>query len=254
LATDFGVDVEFRETTTICIERPAGTGAAAEIHRRVRNPFLATVGLRIDPAEVGAGIAFHLAADVLGTMPGAFFNAVEETVHRTLHQGIHGWQVVDCAVTMTHTGYSPRQSHAHATFDRNMSSTAWDFRTLTPLVLMNALKEAGTTVYGPIHRFHLEMPADAYGPTLAILGQLRAVPGTPTISGTTATLEGQIPAGQIHRLQQQLPELTRGEGVLECTFDSHQPVRGVIPTRPRTDHNPLDRKEYLLRAVKQRLG
>ena len=31
LATDFGVDVRFRPTTTICIERPAGSGAAAEI-------------------------------------------------------------------------------------------------------------------------------------------------------------------------------------------------------------------------------
>src|SRR4030095_4646959 len=30
LATDFNIDVGFRETTTICIERPIGTGAAVE--------------------------------------------------------------------------------------------------------------------------------------------------------------------------------------------------------------------------------
>src|SRR5919204_146076 len=30
LADDFGIEVAFRETTTICIERPAGTGAAVE--------------------------------------------------------------------------------------------------------------------------------------------------------------------------------------------------------------------------------
>src|SRR5207237_3660384 len=39
LATDYGLDVGFRETTTICIERPAGSGAAAEILREAPNPF-----------------------------------------------------------------------------------------------------------------------------------------------------------------------------------------------------------------------
>ena len=37
---------------------------------------------------------------------------------------------------------------------------AGDFRNLTPLVLMNALKEAGTVVCEPIHRFSLEVPVD----------------------------------------------------------------------------------------------
>jgi len=51
LATDFGIDVEFRETTMICIERPIGTGAAVELLGKADNPFLATVGLRIEPAR-----------------------------------------------------------------------------------------------------------------------------------------------------------------------------------------------------------
>src|SRR5215216_367100 len=43
LATDFGLEVEFRESTTICIERPVGTGSAFEIIGTAPNPFLATV-------------------------------------------------------------------------------------------------------------------------------------------------------------------------------------------------------------------
>jgi ribosomal protection tetracycline resistance protein len=64
-------------------------------------------------------------------------------------------------------------------------------------------------------------------------------------------LEGVIPAARVHELQQQLPALTRGEGVLEYAFDSYQPVSGAPPTRPRTDHNPLNRKEYLLHVVRR---
>ena len=44
--SDFGLDVTFRETTTICVERPVGTGAAVEILQDESNPFLATIGLR----------------------------------------------------------------------------------------------------------------------------------------------------------------------------------------------------------------
>ena len=41
LADDFDVDVGFRETTTICIERPVGTGSAVETMHEPSNPFLA---------------------------------------------------------------------------------------------------------------------------------------------------------------------------------------------------------------------
>jgi ribosomal protection tetracycline resistance protein len=249
LANEFGLDVGFRETTTICVERPVGTGAAVEILREPPNPFLATVGLRTEPAAVGSGVEFRLEVE-LGAMPLAFFRAVEETVRETLQEGIYGWQVTDCTVTMTHSGYLPRQSHAHQGFAKSMSSTGADFRGLTPLVVMSALKKAGTIVHEPIHRFHLEAPADVLGPLLPALARLHAVSQTPAIQGSSCTLEGDIPAARVHELRQRLPALTRGEGALECAFDRYEPVRGTIPTRPRSDNNPLNREEYLLRVAR----
>lgn len=50
---------------------------------------------------------------------------------------------------------------------------------------------------------------------------------------------------------QRLPGLTRGEAVLEYAFERYRPVHGVAPNRPRTDHNPLDRKEYLLHVQRR---
>ncbi len=250
LANDFGVDVTFQESSTICIERPVGTGAEFELIGKEPNPFLATVGLRVDPAPVNSGVEFRLEVE-LGSMPFAFFKAVEETVKDTLRQGIHGWQVTDCVITMTHSGYWARQSHAHGTFDKSMSSTAGDFRNLTPLVLLSALKRAGTRVYEPMHRFLLDIPEDTLGAVLPVLARLRAVPGPSPTHASSYLLEGDIPAAHVHELQQQLPALTRGEGVLESTFDHYQPIRGAVPTRSRTDHNPLNRKEYLLHVVRR---
>lgn len=247
LADEFGLAVTFRETTTICTERVRGPGSAYEIIDKEPNPFLATVGLRVEEAPVGGGVEFRLEVE-LGSMPYAFFHAVEETVRETLHQGLHGWQIPDARVTMTHSGYWPRQSHAHGTFDKSMSSTAGDFRNLTRLVLMDALRRAGTLVHEPVHRFRLDLPADTFGPLLPVLAKLGAVPGAPEVRGASYALEGEIPAAKVHALEQLLPALTRGEGVLESAFERYRPVRGPAPSRARTDDNPLDRKEYLLRV------
>jgi ribosomal protection tetracycline resistance protein len=250
LADEFGLAVDFRETTTICIERPVGSGAAVELIDVAPNPFLATVGLRVEPAPHGTGNSFGLEVE-LGSMPYSFFRAVEDTVEETLHQGLHGWEVTDCRVTMTRCGYWPRQSAMHAGFDKSMSSTAGDFRNLTPLVLMAALAEAGTEVLEPWHRFRLEVPADTLGPLLPAVSRLGAVPLDTVARGSSYVVEGDVPAAMLHALTRALPGLTHGEGVLESAFDRYAPVRGRTPSRPRSDHNPLDRVAYLRRVQRR---
>src|SRR5690606_23191230 len=103
----------------------------------------------------------------------------------------------------------------------------------------------------PMHRFHLDIPADTLGAVLPVLAKLRAIPGPPTVRRSSCTVEGLIPAAEVHRLQQQLPGLTHGEGILETSFDHYQPVTGAGPTRPRSDHNPFHRKEYLLHVLRR---
>ncbi len=245
LANDFGLDVGFRETTTICVERPVRSGAAVEALGKADNPFLATVGLRVDPGAPDSGVTFDLEQG-LASIPlyiyksaDEFHQAIEDTVQETLHQGLHGWQVTDCRVTMTHSGYS------------SPSSTARDFRNLTPLVLMSALSQAGTQVCEPIHRFQLDGPADTLGQVLRLVARLDAVPEPAVVGDSSFVLEGRVPAARVHELRLQLRALTRGEGVLESAFDCYRPVSGAVPTRPRSDLNPLNRKEYLLHVVRR---
>ena len=245
LAADFAIDAEFRETTPICIERPVGSGAALDVLGKAPNPFLATVGLRLEPAPVGSGLTFGLDVDV-GSVPlyvyksvGAFAGAVEDAVRETLRQGLFGWEVTDCTVTLTASGYAAP------------STTAGDFRKLTPLVVMAALKEAGTQVCEPIQRFQLDGPAEAFPATLRVLAQLRAEPRASTITDSSFALEGEIAAARTHLLQQQLGGATRGEGVLQFAFARYEPVTGAMPIRPRSDFNPLDREDYLLHLARR---
>ena len=229
LAEEYGVDVTFERTRTLYVEKPIGTGSALErMDPAQRLYFCATVGLRVEPGPPGSGVTFGLSVE-LGSLPLAFHKAIEETVHLSLRQGLHGWEVLDIAVTLTDTAFfSP-------------ISAAGDFRKMTPLVLMAALNQAGTRIHEPVNRFELDVPPSSLSAVLAKLSELRAVPGE-TVGGT---LEGLVPASRVHEFEQALPGLSQGEGVFFSEFHDYRPYPGPPPSRPRTDGNPLDRKEYL---------
>jgi ribosomal protection tetracycline resistance protein len=243
LAAEFGIEVGFMQTSTICIERLVGAGAAAQFMGDGANPFKATIGLRLGPAAPGSGMRFQLEIE-RGALPAAFLTAIEETASQTLAEGLWGWAVPDCVVTVTHSGYVPPPPQGWSKF----SSSAADFRRLTPLVVMAALKQARTIVCEPISNFRLEIPPDSVPVVLSALARLGAMKQAPggadAISG--AVLAGELPSGRVHELQQQLPGLTGGEGVLESEFARYQEVSGEFPVRRRTDYNPLCRDEYLL--------
>ncbi|MBO2458969.1 elongation factor G [Actinomadura violacea] len=234
LLAEAGVEAVFEESRTVYAERPAGTGEAVEEmdwRRRVPD-FWASVGLRVEPAPHGAGNAFRRETEP-GALPHAFDRAIEETVHRTLEQGLHGWPVTDCAVVLTRSGFG------------GPVSTAADFRGLTPLILMAALARAGTRVYEPCHAFEAEVPGDALSPVLASLGALGATAVEPAPGPGGWTVKGEIPAGRAREAEAALPALTRGEGAWWSEPSGERLVAGAPPARPRTGDDPLDRAAYL---------
>ncbi len=157
LERDYGIAADFRETTVVCIERPAGVGEAEEVIQAKtktnitgqelpteHEPVQGHVGPPDRAGPVGSGVEFRSDVEVR-YVPLYIFNTVEafETqmsayVREALLEGLAGWQVTDCRVTMTDCGYaSPVTSSA-------------DFRRLTQLVLATALDRAGTWVCEPL--------------------------------------------------------------------------------------------------------
>ncbi|MGP3964113.1 GTP-binding protein [Nonomuraea sp. 3N208] len=213
LAREFGVEAVFEPSRPVYFERPAGTGEAVEeIQRHGPNEFMATVGLRVERAAPGSGVGYRLEVD-LGSLPQAFHRAIEESVRLTLRAGPHGWPVTDVMVTLTRTGYDAPVT------------VAADFRGRTPLVLMRALRRAGTTVYEPCHRFEVEIPLEAFS---AVTGALAALGGE--LDGTarrddTWVITGEIPAAAVHEVEQRLPGLSHGEGAWWSEPAGDRPTR-----------------------------
>ena len=207
LADGWGVRVSFRNPTVVCIERVTGTGEAAEVIASGDNPYLATVGLRVGPAPAGSGLRYLLEVEP-GSLPASFRTALADGVRDTLATGgPHGWCIPDAQVTLTRSGYWARQSHAHATFDKAMSSVAGDFRSLARLVLADALVRAGTQVCEPVHRALLDLPAPALRAVLTAVARVGGVPGAPDERGGRVLLPADIPAASIPELARALPRV-----------------------------------------------
>lgn len=219
LALDYDIDVEFRSTKIICVERPAGTGHSV---RRLADPehfYGAGLGVMITPNAPGAGIELRvdvprlaLPLHVYSTVEG-YHDAVLGYLHEPLAVGPHGWQVVDACVTITESEYIPP------------SPAPADVRHTVAIVVAEAIRRAGTVVCEPIERFRLEAPADTLTSVLGLLGRLRAVPDAPQLSDALAVITGAIPTAELDQLRRTLHSVTHGEGLFESQLDHYAPMR-----------------------------
>ncbi|MFK4547459.1 ribosomal protection tetracycline resistance protein [Streptomyces tendae] len=213
LAEDFGIEAEFAPGRVRFLERPSGTGEAAEEmpwldHTR----YWATVGLRVEPGPRGSGGEFAYETE-LGALPRAFHQAIEETVHATLLTGLTGAAVTDYRVTLVRSGFS------------SPVSTAADFRGLTRIVLRRALARAGTVLHEPYQAFEAEVPADVLAAVTALLASLGA-----DFTGTTGgdpvwIVTGELPARRVREAELRLPGLTRGEAVWSSRPAADRPLK-----------------------------
>jgi ribosomal protection tetracycline resistance protein len=148
--------------------RRSASSARSESVRRSRSSGRVrrsspTLGLRVGPRSRSApasrsGLDVKVESIPLYVYKDSeeFRSALEATVHDTLRQGLFGWEVEGLRRRRHPVRATPRPTRRRRTSASSPRSCSW-----------RALREAGTAVCEPIHRFHLELPADTVGPALA---------------------------------------------------------------------------------------
>src|SRR6185503_18571072 len=99
-----------------------------------------------------------------------------------------------------------------------------DFRKATALVLGTALRQAGVVVCEPMTSLRIEAPVESgKGITGVILNAGGRILGQHSGDAKT-TIVAFVQAGRVHEVQNRIPGLTGGEGVVETQFAGFHPV------------------------------
>jgi ribosomal protection tetracycline resistance protein len=115
-------------------------------------------------------------------------------------------------VTMFDSGY------------RRTGSTMSDFKKLTALVLGRALAQAGVVVCEPMTSLRIDAPVESgKGIAGVILNAGGRILGQHSTDART-TIVAFVQAGRVHEVQNRIPGLTGGEGVMESQFAGFHPV------------------------------
>lgn len=232
LQLEYGMCAIFEESKVICVEMLMSASEALESIHDSSNPFLATIGIHVSPRLPGSGYKFTCEAR-LGQMPMSFYKAIEESVFEALQEGVQGWRIPDCEVTLTVVGY------------QSPTSTAADFRYLSPLVLASAIRKAGTRVCEPRSVFRIDLPPDTSSAVYCLLLKSGAAINRTVPLNEGVQIEGTVATRYVYRLQHVIPNLTGGRGCMVSEVATYAPVTGVVPVRARAHPNPYNRDDYL---------
>ncbi len=225
LEAEYGIVAEFRPTRTVHIERVAAT-AESYAETDMGN---ASVGLRLQPGPAGSGVEYVMGVQRGYLLP-SFHVAIEETLSTVVDEGLFGWRVTDCRVTLVHGRY-------HAP-----TPSAGEYRRLTTAAFGHALRQAGTKVCAPFSSFELEVPADVLTSVLAKLVAIGATPDIAEVGTTRCRVTGTMPTEEVDEFEQRLPGNTSGQGVFFSEPAGYQPVQGLAPTREVRGDRPAKRR------------
>ena len=222
--------------TVIYMERPLRK-AEYTIHIEVPpNPFWASVGLSIEPLPIGSGVQYESRVS-LGYLNQSFQNAVMEGVLYGCEQGLYGWKVTDCKICFEYgLYYSP-------------VSTPADFRLLSPIVLEQALKKAGTELLEPYLHFEIYAPQEYLSRAYHDAPRYCADIVSTQIKNDEVILKGEIPARCIQEYRNDLTYFTNGQGVCLTELKGYQPAIGKFICQPRRPNSRIDKVRHMFHKL-----
>ncbi|CAN5733890.1 elongation factor G [soil metagenome] len=219
LARKFGVNVDteevrvaYRETVTASARHEGRYKKQSGGHGQ-----FGVAVLEVAPLDRGAGFEF-IDKIVGGAIPRQFIPAVQKGVEETMaHGGLHGFSVVDVAVTCLDGKY-------HAVDSSEMS-----FKAAGRIAFRGAMADAGPVVLEPVSRLEVIVPAEQLGD---VMGDLNARRGR--VQGTEAGETGEqivtalVPASELLRYAIDLRSLTGGRGRFSVHHDHYDVLPGHL--------------------------
>jgi ribosomal protection tetracycline resistance protein len=230
----YAVKAEFKPPKVVYMETPAGTAHGSESYTMPK-PCWAVVTFKIEPNHPGAGVSFSSKVSV-DEIHQKYQNEIEKTIPHALKQGIKGWEVCDCRITLVNGE------------DHEVHSRPGDFILATQMGIMKALSNCKTQLLEPMLRFKLSAPESMLGQIISDITQMRGGFESPQIGEDLFTLEGTLPLATSMDYSVKLTSRSGGKARIQTSFLEYRPCEeSEGEVRDYIGINPLDRSKYILK-------
>lgn len=230
IKTRFNVDVLFERPTVVYKETASQIGTG---YIEMRTPYFGSLEMKVEPLKRGSGIIYESRYSTDWIFP-RFQTEVEEVYQQVLREGGFGWNVTDVRVMLT-GGRSIK-----------LATHPGDFKHLTPMALMNAIKDSKPILLEPINQFNFCFHIQDAGMVFHDLYQMRAEILNQEIIGDFYHVEGVIPLSTSIDYPKSVAALSEGKSKYQAKFKGYQecPLElGQIRQRRTVD--PSDQQNYL---------
>ena len=227
----FKLDAIFEKPSVVYKETPASIGIGFV---EMFTPYYATLKMKVEPLPRGSGIVYESAFTTDFIFP-KYQNEVEDTVPLSLKEGVLGWEVTDVKVTLI-GGRSTQ-----------LATKPSDFRAVTPIAVMNALKVAGTILLEPIQEYELNISRDEAGMVIKDLIAMRASMDEQSVVEERFIIKGIIPVATSMEYPVKIASLSQGRSTFKTKFLGYRecPLE-YGRSKQRKTVDPSDRENYIL--------
>lgn len=230
----FGIEASFQPPKVIYKETPVSIASGFESYTMPK-PCWAVVKLELEPGTPGSGVSFSSKVSV-NDIHQKYQNEVERTILQGTKQGIKGWELTDCKVSLV------------GGEDHEVHSRPGDFILATKMAIMKAMQNCGTTLLEPILAFTINAPESLLGQIVSDITQMRGTFESPEIGNENFTMQGTLPLSTSMDYSVKLTSRSGGKARIQTRFLEYRPcsdAEGEI--RAYIGINPLDRSKFILK-------
>jgi len=231
----FQIKARFENPTVIYKETPSKK-CTGFVRYWMPKPCWAILKFEIEPAERGSGVHYESLISV-DNVARKYQNEVEETIEKSLKQGIKGWEVTDLNIRLIEGE------------DHEVHSRPGDFKIATPMGIMNGLQNGGTTLLEPVLSFVIKADEELLGNVSSDIIKMRGTFESPMLMDGRFVMKGTLPLATSQDYPVKLSSRSGGRASISTSFLEYRPCtddEGVI--REYRGISPLDESKWILKA------
>lgn len=225
----FGIKTKFSNPIIVHKETPIKTGYGEATYTRVSG-----VAFEVKPLPKGSGMKYTSKFSTDYLFP-KYQKQVERLVEHYISQGLYGWEVTDCEISLVDGKCD------------SVGSSPADFNIAVPIALMRALKDAGTKILEPNMYYTVNSNKDSYKSILSLVSNYGILYDSIDYDGLNVKFSGIAPLREIVDLPTSIVKLSGGHAsMIEKPYGYTEYMGDEIKEKEYIGNDPRNEELFMM--------